>query len=127
MFKDLIGAPFEYGKMDCEILVQKVFGRYNIDIPDYNMARSAINLYNAKERIDLIKKEIAKWTEIEEPEVPCLVALSRFGHVTHVGVYVGDGKFIHTTSTRGSVTIERLSSPLYRNTRFYRFNSNSSD
>ena len=45
--------------------------------------------------------EISKdWEEIEEPEFGCIVAMAHdLAHpkiVQHVGIYVGDGKIIHT-------------------------------
>ena len=127
MFKDLIGIPFEFGKMDCEILAKEVFSRYGINLPDYGMARSAISKYIPEDISKEMKKEFVNWVPIKEPEAPCLVALGRCDYINHVGVYIGDGKFIHTTITRGAVTIERLSNPLYRNRKLYRFNSNCSD
>ena len=72
------------------------------------------------------EKEIITWTELDEPEIPCMVA---FGSdvINHVGVYIGEGKFIHTTKRLGSVVIERLDNPLYGNRKFYRYTEAHSD
>ncbi len=32
---------------------------------------------------------------------------------SHMGIYIGDGKFIHAPSTRGSVRIERMNNPYF--------------
>lgn len=32
---------------------------------------------------------------------------------SHMGIYIGDGRFIHAPSSRGSVRIERLASPYF--------------
>ena len=129
MFKDLIGVPFEYGKMDCEILTKEVFKRLGVKVSDDSFARQAIEHYDDEDFSKLMEQGLKRWEEINEPENPCLVALSlgASGFINHIGVYIGDGRFIHTTRMRGAVTIERIDNPLFRNRKFYRFNSNRSD
>ena len=34
--------------------------------------------------------------------------------ISHVGIYVGDGKFVHAASTRHAVVVDRLDSPYFR-------------
>jgi len=131
MFNDLIGIPFEYGKMDCEILSREVFKRLGVEVSDNSLARQAIEYYNSEVNSKVLEQGLKRWEEIDEPENPCLVALSLSldvpGFINHIGVYIGDGNFIHTTRMRGAVTIERIDNPMYRNRKFYRFNSNRSD
>jgi cell wall-associated NlpC family hydrolase len=38
----------------------------------------------------------------------------RRGYVNHVGIYIGNGKFIHASSARHRVVITSLNSPFYR-------------
>lgn len=126
---DLIGIPFEHGKMDCWALSIEVFNRYGINIPYYNIARQTVSdVYDAKCVSNVMEEKALNWIEIEKPIVPCIVALSLGvpGFINHVGVYIGDSKFIHTTRMRGAVTIERIDNPLFRNKKFYRYDSNSS-
>jgi len=123
MFNDLIGVPFKYDGMDCENLVKEVFKRYGAPVSDDCMARHSLTCYNLKQIAGKIEEGLENWNEIEKPEEPCLIAMSLGvpGFFNHVGVYIGDGKFIHTTRMRGAVTIERIDNPLFRNRRFYRF------
>jgi len=125
MFKNLIGIPFEYGKMDCWNLAIEVFKRYKIDIPKYNVARAAIDECNLKKVSELMEIKTNEWIECKEPSTPCIIAISLGvpGFINHVGVYIGNGRFIHTTNRIGSVTIERLSNPIYANRKYYTFNS----
>ena len=73
----------------------------------------------------IIEERKVDWIEHEKPLVPCVIAM-QFGlpFYHHLGVYIGDGKFIHTSKARGMVTIEKLDNPLYAKRKFYTFNSN---
>ena len=127
-FKDLLEIPFEFGKTDCWWLVREVFSRYGIIIPDYSASRKAVADYNLLRISKEMEYHKSFWVKIEEPEIPCIVALSLGvpGFINHVGVYIGDGRFIHTTCMRGMVTNERIDTPIYRNKKFYRYDSNNS-
>ncbi len=116
---DLIGIPYaNRGRdvahgLDCYGLVKEVYKRYGYDIPEYSAD------YNDMERINELITGNTKgypWKKINEPKVPCLVAI-RFGSpdgmVNHTGVYIGDDRFIHTRARIG-VNIDRLSSPAWR-------------
>ena len=129
MFNDLIGIPFEHGKMDCWNLALEVFKRYGTNIPHYNLARRVVSEnYNSKSVSKVMESKKSDWVEIKNPIPPCIVAMSLGvpGFINHVGVYIGEGKIIHTSSMRGAVTIERINNPLFRNRKFYRYDSNSS-
>ncbi|WP_164255648.1 C40 family peptidase, partial [Stenotrophomonas maltophilia] len=36
------------------------------------------------------------------------------GSVTHVGIYVGEGRFVHAPSTGGTVRLDSLSGPYWK-------------
>ena len=43
-----------------------------------------------------------------------LVFFGSRGNVTHVGIYVGEGRFVHAPSTGGTVRLDRLDGPYWR-------------
>ena len=126
MFSDLLFIPFEYGKMDCWNLVREVFKRYGIEVPEYNPARQAVAEVNYELGCiaENMEKELVQWDKLEEPETPCMIMYSSVGISHHVGVYIGEGKFIHTSKRLVYPVIERLDNPLYVARKYYRFNSN---
>ena len=124
MYKDLLGIPYEYGKMDCAILVKEMFKRYGQEIPISEVARTAIDCIDSQSGKDSFMLEVieATWTEIDKPIEPCLVVMSTAGFYMHVGVYIGKNKFIHASKMRGYPTVESLDNKLYGNRKFYTFN-----
>jgi cell wall-associated NlpC family hydrolase len=121
--QDLVGIPFKKNGRDklginCYYLAQKVFERYGVSIPDYvNACSSAAdsnlqsNVINS--RIDSKRKD---WVKIAEPVEPCLVVLrsdeDNPDMCSHIGVYVGEGKFIHIMKKVNSI-IQRVDTPLW--------------
>lgn len=111
---DLIGKPFADGgrgpdAFDCWGLCLEVFRREGIILRDYRLCCHdsegfARNFHDA----------LPAWVRHIEPPVPSVVAI-RFNTaaVNHVGVYVGDGKFLHTREKTG-VVLERVDAPYWR-------------
>ena len=119
---NLIGIPFKKGGdnnegIDCYHLAQKVFERYNIFIPDYRDSCSIA--FDSNFKSSTIDREIDRkrknWVKIENPVEPCLVVL-RAGSdptlCTHIGVYIGENKFIHVMKEIKSA-IERVDHPIW--------------
>ena len=107
--KSFVGAPYKLGGntvkgLDCSAFVKKIFEIFDVDLP-----RTAREQYLAGKRIE--KEELA---------VGDLVFFkTRPGkqYPTHVGIYIGEGKFIHASSHRKSgVRIDSLDTPFYRRT-----------
>jgi len=125
-FNDLLFVPFEFGKMDCWALSREVFSRFGVSVPDYSPAGQAVEAENYK--LNVYSREmgngLVSWTEIENPEVPCLVTLGTAGIIHHVGVYIGNNKFIHVSRKTIYPVIERMDNPKYVTRRFYKYNSN---
>ena len=102
----LVGTPYRYGGntpeggFDCSGLVDYVFR----DMLDLRLPRTA--------------RELAGW---EGPRIAPerlatadLVFFGNAGQVSHVGIYVGEGRFVHAPSTGGTVRLDRLDGPYWR-------------
>jgi cell wall-associated NlpC family hydrolase len=117
---DLIGVPFADGGRgpdgyDCWGLVCEVFRRGGIELQDYRECN--LSCYDSNGFFDIFRKEMSRWVrhEVADIPVPAVVAI-RFNHpvfVNHVGVYVGDEKFLHTREKTG-VCVERIDTPYWR-------------
>jgi cell wall-associated NlpC family hydrolase len=114
---DLLGVPFVDGRRgpdgyDCWGLVREVFRRYGVELPDYKLCCRDSEGFNG-----LYAAELSRWTRREAPDIPIpAVVAIRFNHpvfVNHVGVYIGDSKFLHTREKTG-VVIERTDAPYWR-------------
>ncbi|KAF1686792.1 C40 family peptidase [Pseudoxanthomonas taiwanensis] len=102
----LVGPPYRYGGsspetgFDCSGLVNYVYR----DMLDLRLPRSS--------------RELAR---LQGPKLPPerlaagdLVFFGSGGQVNHVGIYVGEGRFVHAPSTGGTVRLDHLDSPYGR-------------
>ena len=122
-YTDLLGKPFAYhgrgpGAYDCWGLVREICGRGGVVLPDH--ASSA----EPAEQGAGIQDDAAKYYQkVDYPE-PLDVILFQVvpRYVTHCGVYVGYGRFVHITE-KTSVACEELASLIWVNKirGFYRF------
>jgi cell wall-associated NlpC family hydrolase len=102
----LVGTPYRYGGntpesgFDCSGLVTYVFR----DMLDLRLPRTSRELAAIQgPRIDPNRLIAAD-----------LVFFGRKGEVEHVGIYVGDGRFVHAPRTGGTVRLDRLDGPYWR-------------
>jgi cell wall-associated NlpC family hydrolase len=102
----LVGTPYRYGGntpesgFDCSGLVTYVYR----DMLDLRLPRTS--------------RELA---QVQGPKIeprrlaPAdLVFFGSKGNVTHVGIYVGEGRFVHAPSTGGTVRLDHLDGPYWR-------------
>jgi cell wall-associated NlpC family hydrolase len=98
------GVRYRYGGMttrgmDCSGLVVRVLQTYGIDAPHNSKA-----LYKLGVPVSLEKLQ---------PGDLVFFHTTRPG-ISHVGIYIGDGKFIHASSRKGRVRLERLDEGYYQ-------------
>ena len=102
----LVGTPYRWGGnspaggFDCSSLVNYVYR----DMLDLRLPRTS--------------RELADW---QGPRIapqrlaPAdLVFFGEHGGVSHVGIYVGEGRFVHAPSTGGTVRLDRLDGAWWR-------------
>ena len=102
MASSLIGTPYRWGGakpggFDCSGLVQFSYKHVGRAVP-----RTSAAQYAASERLSL-----------REAEAGDLVFFSFERKVSHVGIYLGDGRFVHAPSSGKQVEVASLRQPLY--------------
>lgn len=104
--KQYIGIPYRFGGaspetgFDCSGFVLYIFNQYNIKLP-----HRADLQYNYGENISK--------DELREGDIVFFRSLSG-SYIGHVGIYVGDGNFIHAPHTGDRVKIDSLESRMNR-------------
>ncbi len=101
-----IGIPYRWGGesersgFDCSGLTMVVYRQSGLNLP-----RVSRNQYQAGRKIS--PGSIQKGDLV-------FFATGNTRQVSHVGIYIGNGKFIHAPSTGRNVTIERMNNPYFR-------------
>jgi cell wall-associated NlpC family hydrolase len=100
----LVGSPYRFGGaspagFDCSGLVYYSFTRVGFEVPrDTDAQRRAGG--------EVDGRELAKGD---------LVFFDQDGQkASHVGIYLGDGRFVHAPSTGGRVRVDRIDSSYWR-------------
>jgi len=105
--REFIGVPYKWGGsspdsgFDCSGLTMVVYRHNGLDLP-----RVAARQYQAGTPVprDSLQKGDLIFFDTRDK-----------GKVTHVGIYIGNGRFIHAPSSGRDVTRASLSSPYFRN------------
>lgn len=96
---DVLGTPYQWGGtaangFDCSGLIQYAYGQHGVRLPRMSRDQARAGA------------EVTPVVEALQPGDILLFSASPGAGVTHVGMYVGEGKFIH--SATGGVKISRL-------------------
>jgi peptidoglycan DL-endopeptidase CwlO len=100
---EFLGKPYVYGAagpkaFDCSGLTMYVYSAYGISIPHYTVSQSQMGLAVSKDNL----------------EAGDLVFFNTEGFISHVGIYIGGGQFIHASSGSKRVTVSDLDSSYYK-------------
>ena len=105
--RDLVGIPYRmHGRgrdgMDCYGLVIEVERRAGKSVPDaFYDVHSTRDNEDAARKIDALMGGITA-RPLPAPKPYCIVGIAMHGRdISHVGVYLGDGMFIHCTEVAG--------------------------
>jgi hypothetical protein len=98
-----LGVPYRWGGtspngMDCSAYVQRCFATVGIALP-----RTAREQYQRGMPVSVAQLQIADRLYFQ----------SKDGRITHTGIYIGDGYFIHSSSSRKGVAVSRLDEAMY--------------
>lgn len=104
--RSVIGTPYvpggrNPGGFDCSGLVQWAYQSVGVKLPRTAREQSVIG-----QRI----------TRVEDMRAGDIVAFRHPRRGYHTGIYVGDGKFVHSPRRRSSVKISSLDDPYFNNT-----------
>jgi len=105
--KSFMGAPYKYGGntvkgLDCSAYVKKIYEIFDIQLP--RSARDQFKIGSKITKEDLAVGDLVFFRTKRYAKYP-----------THVGIFIGDGSFIHSSSGHGriGVKIDSLSSDYY--------------
>jgi len=102
--KDQMGIRYSWGGtsrsgFDCSGFVGFVYAKHGIKLPRTSIAMSGYG------------QKVASRSQLQAGDL--VFFITRGSRVSHVGIYIGDNKFIHASSGGGSVRIDSLSKDYY--------------
>jgi hypothetical protein len=112
-YNKYIGLPYatngrDESGIDCWGLVRLFYKQeYNIELPSYTEEYDGAYDTRILGMMDLYKNN---WSQVQQPEVGSVIVFNILGEPFHVGVYIGDDKFIHARDGMDSV-VESVNSP----------------
>ncbi|MBK1811365.1 C40 family peptidase [Clostridium sp. YIM B02505] len=97
-----LGRPYVFGAagpraFDCSGLTQYVYAKLGVGLPHYTGAQYAMGSSVSKGNLS----------------PGDLVFFNTYGPISHVGIYIGGGDFIHAPSSGKNVTVSSLSESYY--------------
>lgn len=104
--KQYLGAPYKFGGysfktgIDCSGFVKKIFSQFNVDLP-----RTARDMYYRA------GTRVAK-SQLQTGDLVFFTTYAKYP--SHIGIYMGNGQFIHASSGARKVSITSLNKDYYR-------------
>lgn len=107
--KTFLGVPYRLGGstlrgLDCSALVKKIYGIFEISLP--RTAREQSGVGKSVQKNELQAGDLVFFT-------------TRRSYAGHVGIYIGEGEFVHASSRQREVKVDHLDAP-YFSKRFLR-------
>ena len=101
--RELIGTPYRYGGedpsgFDCSGLVYYTFRNRGIDVP-----RTSVDQFRAARKIGLADADPGDLVFFQDQE-----------KLSHVGIYIGEGLFVHAPASGRNVSVASLQAPYYQ-------------
>lgn len=103
----LVGTPYHWGGntpaggFDCSGLVDYIYrNAANIALPHSSRDMASVDGRKVRSMDDLISGD--------------LVFFGSLGGISHVGVYVGKGRFVHAPNSGGTVRLDDIDGPYWR-------------
>jgi len=100
----MVGVRYRYGGahpregFDCSGLVYYAFTSNGHDVP-----RTSRDQFNAASKISLAEAAEGDLVFFQDKE-----------KLSHVGIYLGDGRFVHAPSSGGTVSVANIDAPYYQ-------------
>jgi cell wall-associated NlpC family hydrolase len=110
MAKAQVGTRYKHGGttpkgFDCSGLIQYIMTALNVDVPRTAKQQARVGLAVNRDTSRLLPGDLLTFSK------------GKKGVVSHIGIYIGDGRFIHASSVAGRVIespINRPASPLIK-------------
>jgi len=109
--KAFLGKPYVWGAtgpncFDCSGFTQKVYKSVGINLPRVSRSQSKVG-------------KLVRFNELQKGDMVFFDTEHKFrGKVNHVGIYIGDGKFIHASSGNHKVVITSFAKKRFYRNRF---------